>query len=84
MRLLVIGNVGSDAGYWYHDASGWHHVGGWAPEAMLELRQALSILGETTKLKTPDLANVASKGLVDFVQKQMAGHVKEGDIVVIQ
>jgi hypothetical protein len=84
MRLVVIGQVGSDAGYWVFDGKGWHHVGGWAPEAMVEVTQALKVIATARQLKTPGLADTASKGLMDFVQKELSAHVKEGDVVVIQ
>jgi len=30
MKYIVLGRIGSDAGYWVLGADGkWHHVGGW-------------------------------------------------------
>jgi hypothetical protein len=79
MRFIVIGNIGSDAGYWVWDGNGWHHVGGWGVEQLAEVSAALSIMREATRLKTPGLADAATK----FVQKQLGAHIKEGGGVVI-
>jgi hypothetical protein len=86
--FIIIGNVGSDAGYWVLDGSGLHHVGGWGTDRLAEVRAAVHMLREATQLKTPGLADAATKGLSDFVQRQLADHVKEigkqgGAVVVI-
>jgi hypothetical protein len=85
-RLVVIGSIGSDAGYWVLGPDGWHHVGGWQPEALREVARAIEIIAETPALKTPGLANQATKGLFEFVQKELGAHLGEGTgtVVVVQ
>jgi hypothetical protein len=78
MNLIVLGNVGSDAGYWVYGPGGWHHVGGWGVESLAEVKAALQIIAEAPRLKTPGLADATTRGLVEFVQKELAAHVKEG------
>jgi hypothetical protein len=88
MYAIVIGNRGSDAGYWVLDSTGFHHVGGWGVDQLAEVRTAVNILREATQLKTPGLADAAMKGLADFVQKQLSTHVSglgkgDGTVLVI-
>jgi len=88
MRIIVIGRIGSDAGYWYLGADGkWHHVGGWTVDALADVRRALTILGESAGFKTPGLANGAAKSVHEFVQKELSTHLgdhfKDGGVVVI-
>lgn len=79
MRYIVIGHIGSDAGYWYWDGHGWHHVGGWGPEQLAEVSSALNIIRESTRFKTPGLAEAATRTVTELVQKQLGtlSHVKE-------
>ena len=37
VRYLVLGNIGSDAGYWVFSNGHWQHVGGWGVESILEV-----------------------------------------------
>ncbi len=87
MQFIIIGNRGSDAGYWVWDGHGFHHVGGWGVEQLAEVRAAVSIMREATQLKTPGLAEAATKTVAEFVQKQLAAHVKDigkgGAVVVL-
>ena len=79
MYRIVIGRVGSDAGYWYIGADGkLHHVPGWNPEALAELSAAVNIIREATRLKTPGLAEAAIKSVMDFTQRELQAHLKEG------
>jgi hypothetical protein len=75
MRYIVIGQVGSDAGYWYWDGSHWRHVGGWGPDALAELRNALSIVQNATKFRTPGLADAATKAVAEFAAKAVNEHI---------
>jgi hypothetical protein len=79
MRYLVIGHIGSDAGYWYWDGHGWHHVGGWGIEQLREVRSALNIISESTSFKTPGLAEAATKTVTELVEKHLGSlsHVKQ-------
>ena len=81
---IIIGHVGSDAGYWVIGPDGrMHHVGGWNPEALLEVSAALNVIKEATRLKTPGLAEAAVKSVMGFVQQQLGDHVKEGGVLVL-
>lgn len=85
-KFIVMGNIGSDAGYWVWDGHGWKHVGGWGVEQMLEVSSALKIMGEATRLKTPNLATSVTKTMAEFVQKELSAHLpgeKEGSQVVV-
>jgi len=77
MRYIIIGNQGSDAGYWVLDGNGLHHVGGWGVEQLREVSAALNIMREATRLKTPGLAEAATKVVTEFLSKQLSSHVKE-------
>src|SRR5260221_6862966 len=79
MRYIIIGNQGSDAGYWVFDGHGLHHVGGWGVDQLREVGAALNIMRESTRLKTPGLAEAAAKVVAEFVEKQLSTHVKEAD-----
>lgn len=83
MKFIVIGNIGSDAGYWVLDANGLHHVGGWGSDQLVELTAALNIMREATRLKTPGLAEAAVKAVAGFAEKQLGAHIKEGGATVI-
>ena len=77
MRFIVIGHIGSDAGYWYWDGQRWHHVGGWGIEQLAEVNAAINIMREATRLKTPGMAEAATKVVAEFVQTQLGSHLKE-------
>ena len=86
MRLVVIGNIGSDAGYWVLGPDGkWHHQGGWGIEAVAEVQQAVQILAQTARLKTPGLAEGVSGSLMKFVEKEVGANIKgsTGDVIVV-
>jgi len=85
MRMIVLGNIGSDAGYWVLGPDGWHHVGGWAVESIAEVRQAVNVLAQMPQFKTPGLANTASQELMKFVERSVKEHVKgaAGDVIVV-
>jgi hypothetical protein len=86
MKMIIIGNIGSDAGYWVLDATGLHHVGGWASERLLEFGAALKIIGAATQLKTPGVAEAAIKSVHGIAQSALADHFKaggEGTVVVM-
>lgn len=87
-QFIVLGNIGSDAGYWVHDANGWHHVGGWGIEQLAEVRAALSVIAQAPNFKTPGLANAVAKGVAEFAQAQLAKHLPEagkggGNMIII-
>jgi len=87
MKLIVIGHPGSDAGYWTFENGHWVHHGGWAIEQLVDVTRAMTILGEAARLKTPGLADLTSKGLGEFVEKELSAHLgdqlKSGGVVII-
>jgi hypothetical protein len=83
MKFIVIGPIGTDAGYWEWDGNGWHHVGGWGVDRLQEVSAALNIMREATQLKTPGLAEAASKVVAEFLSKELKGHIKEGGTVIL-
>jgi hypothetical protein len=87
MRMIVIGNIGSDAGYWVLGSDGvWHHEGGWGVESLVEFQAQVQILAQSARLKTPGLANKVGEALQASVSKLVGEHVKgagEGVIVVV-
>lgn len=81
---IIIGNIGSDAGYWVLDENGLHHVGGWGPEAMVEVQHALQIMRSAVQLKTPGLTESVVASVREFVEKQIAENVRvEGPVVIV-
>lgn len=83
MHFIVIGNIGSDAGYWEWDGHEWKHVGGWGVEQLTEVAAALNIMRESTRFKTPGLAVAATRTVAEFAQKQLGEHLKGSGVVVI-
>jgi hypothetical protein len=83
-QLIVIGDVGSDAGYWVLGPDGWHHVGGWGVDNLVEFQAQLQILAQSAKLKTPGLANRLGEALQGSISKILGEHVKNaGQSVVV-
>jgi len=78
MRFIIIGNIGSDAGYWIIDSTGIHHVGGWGVERLAEFSAAAGILRQAVQLKTPGVAEAAVKSVLRFAEDQLKEYVKEG------
>jgi hypothetical protein len=84
MNIYFLGSVGSDAGGWYIGADGKiHRIPGWNPEALADLTHALNVIREAGRLKTPGLADAAIKSVMDFAQKELGAHVKDGGVVVL-
>jgi len=88
MNYIVLGQIGSDAGYWYLGPDGkWHHVGGWGVDKLVDVSRALDILSQVAKMKTPGIAETVTRGLNEFVTKELTGHLgdrlKGGGVVII-
>lgn len=84
MNIIIVGRIGSDAGYWVIGPDGqFHHVGGWGPERIAELSSAVAIMRQATQLKTPGLAEAAIKSVIGFAQKELGQHLKEGGVLVL-
>ena len=86
--LVVIGHVGSDAGWSYLGPDGkWHHVGGWGVDAIADVRSALSILGEASRLKAPSVGDGVSKTMFEFVENELTAHLgdklTQGGVVIV-
>jgi len=75
MRFIVIGQIGSDAGYWTFENGKWVHHGGWGIDQLVEVSRALNILGEAARLKTPGMGDAISKTAGEFVQKELGAHL---------
>jgi len=77
-KLIVLGHIGSDAGYWYLGPDGkWHHVGGWGVDRLVEVSAAMNILSEAARLKTPGLSESITRSLAEFVGKEIETHLGE-------
>jgi hypothetical protein len=87
MRLIVIGQIGSDAGYWVFENGHWVHHGGWGIEQLAEVGRALNILGDAARLKTPGLSELVSKSVGEFVTRELGAHLgdhaKGGTVVIV-
>jgi transcription elongation factor GreA-like protein len=87
MRYVVFGRIGSDAGYWSFEHGHWVHHEGWGIDQLAEVTHAINILTETARLKTPGLADAASKQLSEFVQQELGRHLgdqaKGGTTVIV-
>jgi len=75
-RGIIIGPVGSDAGYWILGPNGLQHVGGWGREAMAEVTSAVAVLGAASQVANPsvqgrmlDLAHSMLKPHMEYLDK---------------
>lgn len=71
-RGLIIGPVGSDAGYWVLGPNGFHHVGGWGHEAMAEVTAAVTVLGAASQVK----ARGIQSQMLDLAQTMLKPHME--------
>jgi hypothetical protein len=87
MKYIVIGQIGSDAGYWTLENGHWVHHGGWSPEALAEVSRAVQIMSEAARMKTPGLADSVTKSVLAHVDKELNSHLgdqlKQGAIIII-
>jgi hypothetical protein len=82
-RIIFIGG-GTDAGGWYIGADGKiHRIPGWNPEQMVDLSHALGALREISQIKANGISERLTAGVLDMVKKELGGHVKEGDVLVV-
>jgi hypothetical protein len=85
MRFIIIGTIGSDAGYTIINSDGTvTHVPGWQPEALAEFSRGVTILSEAAQLKTPRLGESIIKTALASVQKELEGRVQPGDVIVVR
>ena len=84
--IIILGHIGSDAGYWYIGADGKiHHAPGWNPDAMAEFDAALAVMKNAAQLKQSGLAESVVKSVLPFVQNQINTYFKgagEGAVLV--
>ena|SRR5579884_2600235 len=78
MATIILGHIGSDAGYWYIGGDGkLHHVGGWQAEEMAELKNAITLLQDAVQIREPGVAEAVTRAIVPFVEKTLTQHVKQ-------
>lgn len=84
-HVIIIGHIGSDAGYWEIVNGKLIHVPGWNPEALAELSNAAKLISQATTLKSPDLANRLASAVSEFVLKEVGANVKgrEGNTISV-
>jgi hypothetical protein len=83
-RYIILGSIGSDAGYWVLDANGLHHVGGWGVDSIREVQAGLAVLKASTQLRTPELAESISRLVEKTIGSELAEHAgHEGGHTVI-
>ena len=65
----------------------WHHVGGWGIDTLVDVNRGLSILTDAARLKAPGLADTVSRGLSEYVTKELNAHLgdqlKSGGVVIV-
>ncbi|MCW2497707.1 hypothetical protein [Jatrophihabitans sp.] len=84
MRYVIIGQIGSDAGYWSFENGHLVHHEGWGVDSIREVQAALSLISEVAKLRTPGLAEKVTAVLDEFVGAELAEHVggERGTVIV--
>lgn len=87
MVAIIIGHIGSDAGYWYFGSDGkLHHVGGWQVEEMADLRNAIAALQGAIQIREPGVAEAVAKAVVPLVERALSknihGEAEKGIIIV--
>jgi hypothetical protein len=88
MATIILGHIGSDAGYWLIGPDGkMHHVGGWQIEEMTDLKNAVNALRDAVQIREPGVAEAITKAIVPFVEqaltKNLKGDVAEKGIIVV-
>lgn len=88
MATIILGHIGSDAGYWVIGPDGHiHRVGGWQIEEMTDLRNAVNALQDALQIREPGVAESITKAVMPFVEraltKNLKGDVAEKGIIVV-
>lgn len=77
MATIILGHIGSDAGYWVIDASGrLHHVGGWQVEEMTDLKNAINALQDAVQIREAGVAEAITRAVVPFVERALTKNIK--------
>ncbi len=83
---IIIGHIGSDAGYTiiYPDGTV-HHQPGWAEGLAEDFVAAVNVIRTASKIKAPGVAGEMLKGVRAFVERELEKYVKPaaGDRVVL-
>jgi hypothetical protein len=70
--FIIIGSIGSDAGYWVVDGTGVHHVAGWGTDSLLEVQAGLEVLKASVHLKSPRLASEVAELVTKAIGPELA------------
>jgi hypothetical protein len=83
---IIIGHIGSDAGYTiiYPDGTVYHQPG-WAEGLVEDFVSAAHVVRYASRIKEPGVGAEVLKGARAFLEKQVEAHVKSnpGDRVVL-
>ena len=83
---IIIGHIGSDAGYTiiYSDGTVFHQPG-WAEGQLEDFRAAVRVVESASLIKAPGVAGEVLKGARAFIERELEAHVKSeaGDRVVL-
>lgn len=83
VQYIVLGNIGSDAGYWVYRDGHWEHVGGWGVDSLREVQAGLAVLKASTQLRTPELAQSVAELVTKAIGPELAEHAGGGHTVII-
>jgi hypothetical protein len=83
VQFMVLGNIGSDAGYWVYRDGHWEHVGGWGVDSIREVQAGLAVLKASTQLRTPELAESIAGLVARAIGSELAEHTGGEHTVVI-
>lgn len=83
VQYIVLGNIGSDAGYWVYRDGHWEHVGGWGVDSLREVQAGLAVLKASTQLRTPELAQSVTELVTKAIGPELAEHARGGHTVII-
>jgi hypothetical protein len=82
-RYLILGPIGSDAGYWTIENGHLVHHDGWEVDRLSEVRAGLAILQAAPQLRTPELAERVTELVTGMLTKELGGHLGEGSHTVV-
>jgi hypothetical protein len=83
VQYIVLGNVGSDAGYYVFRDGVWEHVGGWDADTMTEIQTGLAVLKAAAGLKTPELADTITSLVAKMMGPELEARMADGPTVLI-
>ena len=83
VQYIVLGNIGSDAGYWVYRDGHWEHVGGWGVDSLREVQAGLAVLKASIQLRTPELAQSVAELVTKAIGPELTEHAGGGQTVII-